>query len=86
MNTTERDPVADRRRLDERPFEEPLAELERRLINDYLRSAGYDPDVLRARDDQAARTLLAEASRHASEKLCEVEARSHYVHVLHGER
>ena len=32
-----------------------------------------------------ARTLLADASRYASEKLSEIEARSKYVRTLHGE-
>jgi hypothetical protein len=41
--------------------------------------------ALLARDDQEARRLLAEASRYASVKLSEVEARSHYVRSLHGE-
>ena len=86
MNTTDRDPTADPRVFDGRPLEEPLADLERQLIDDYLRSAGHDPQAQRAADDPAARALLADASRHASEKLCEVEARSHYVHTLHGER
>ena len=32
-----------------------------------------------------ARRLLAEASGYASAKLSEVEARSHYLHNLHGQ-
>ena len=47
---------------DVRPIEEPLAELERRLIDDYLKKAGYDPDALRARHDDEARKLLTAAS------------------------
>ena len=65
------------------PIEEPLAELERRLIDDYLRTAGHDPDALRARHDDAARTLLAAASVYAATKLTEIESRSHYVRDLH---
>lgn len=68
-----------------RPLEEPLAELERQLINAYLASAGHEMEALLARDDQEARRLLAEASRYASVKLSEVEARSHYVRSLHGQ-
>jgi hypothetical protein len=64
---------------------DPLAELERHLISAYVAGAGHDLDELRARTDEDARRLLAEASRYASAKLSEVEARAHYVHKLHGE-
>jgi hypothetical protein len=63
---------------------EPLAELERELIKAYIAGAGYDLHELQKRTDEEARRLLADASRYASAKLCEVEARSHYVHQLHG--
>ena len=66
-------------------FEEPLAELERHLIAAYLAGAGEDYQDLLTRDDDHARKLLAEASRYASDKLAEVEARSHYLRQLHGE-
>jgi hypothetical protein len=64
---------------------EPLAELERELISAYVAGAGHDLHDLLRRTDADARRLLAEASRYASAKLCEVEARSQYVHRLHGE-
>jgi hypothetical protein len=64
---------------------DPLAELERHLISAYVAGAGHVLDELRARTDEDARRLLAEASRYASAKLSEVEARSHYLHNLHGE-
>jgi hypothetical protein len=63
---------------------EPLAELERHLIGAYLAGAGHDLYSLMARTDDEARRLLAEASRYASAKLCEIEARSQYLHHLHG--
>jgi len=67
----------------ERPrLEDVHAELERTLINEYLRARGHDPDALRARDDAEAHMLLAEASTHAAARLAEVEARAHYVHEL----
>jgi hypothetical protein len=68
-----------------RPIEEPLAELERHLIEAYVAGAGHSVHDLRARTDQAAQTLLAQASQWASERLSEVEARSHYLHALRGE-
>jgi hypothetical protein len=67
------------------PLEEPLAEIERHLIAAYVAGAGHDLQDLRKRRDADARTLLAEASRYASEKLSEIEARSHYLHTLRGE-
>ena len=67
---------------DVRPMEEPQAELERRLIDEYLRKAGYDPDTLRARHDDEARKLLTAASVYAAAKLTEIESRSHYVREL----
>jgi hypothetical protein len=72
--------------MDERaPIEEPLAQLERQLIAAYVAGAGQDLAGLRSRHDDDARRLLAEASRYASEKLSEIEARSHYLHVLRGQ-
>ena len=69
---------------DIRPMEEPLAELERRLIDEYLRKAGHDPDALRARhDDATARKVLKDAAVYAATKLTEIESRSHYVRELH---
>lgn len=66
------------------PVEEPLAGLERDLIRGWVEAAGHRLDDLLARDDDEARRILAEASRHASERLAEVETRAHYVHELHG--
>ena len=68
----------------EHQIEEPLAALERELITAYVAGAGQDLVALRARDDDEARRLLAEASRYATERLAEVEARSHYLHALKG--
>ena len=67
------------------PIEEPLAALERDLIAGYVARAGQDLQDLRTRTDQVARNLLAEASRHASTRLTEIEARFRYLHRLHGD-
>lgn len=67
------------------PIEEPLAELERDLIAAYVAGAGQDVHDIRTRTDDAARHLAAEASRYASAKLSEIEARFHYLHRLHGD-
>jgi len=67
------------------PIEEPLAELERLLIDEYIRSAGHDPLTLRGRTDLAARAILTGASTYAASRLTEVEARLHYLRSLRGQ-
>lgn len=71
-------------KIEGQPLNQPLDELERELITAYLAGAGLDYHALLARHDEEARTLLAAASRYATEKLCEIEARSHYVAALGG--
>ena len=70
---------------DRPPLHDLLAELERHLMSAYVAGAGHDLEELLSRTDDDARRLLVQASRYASEKLSEVEARSHYLHNLHGE-
>jgi len=60
------------------------ADLERTLIDDYLRARGFDPEALRDRDDAEAHLLLVEAATYAAAKLTEVESRARYVHDIHG--
>jgi hypothetical protein len=60
------------------------ADLERALINEYLRGRGHDPNALRDRDDAEAHVLRAEAITYAAGRLTEVEARAHYVHEIHA--
>lgn len=67
------------------PMKEPLADLERELINAYVAGAGQTLDALVARNDQEARRILAEASLYATTKLTEVESRLHYLRSLRGE-
>jgi hypothetical protein len=70
---------------DSAPLEEPLAELERQLISEFLAAAGQDLHALLMRHDEAATKLLTEASLYASARLTEVASRSHYLRKLHGE-
>ena len=71
--------------IPERPLEEPLSELERQFIAAYLAGAGADYHTLLLRKDDEARRLLQRAAQFASERLSEIEARSEYMHKLHGE-
>src|SRR5688572_4601467 len=68
------------------PLRQPHADLPRQLITAYVTGAGYDFHELlaRAAADEDARRLLTDAGRYASARLSEIEARSHYVHELHG--
>jgi hypothetical protein len=67
------------------PPVDPVAVLESQLVREYLAAAGYDVRELLGRTDDEARRVLAQATRYAGGRLTEVEARSHYLHKLHGE-
>ena len=70
--------------VEQPPLEEPLAELERHLMDPYLSGAGQIFHDLMTRDDDTSRRLLAEASLYASERLSEIESRAHFLRKLHG--
>ena len=65
---------------------DPTADLERVLIEEFIRERGYDPARLHDLPDDVRCRLQKEASAHASGRLAEMEARAHYVHELHGDR
>ena len=69
----------------QQPMQGPNGPLESELINEYLRTRGYDLRSLDRLPDDERRQLLREASMHASGKLTEIEARAHFVHELHGD-
>jgi len=58
---------------------DPHALLEQAFIAEYLADHGYRLDELANLPHEQARALMAEASRYASAKLAEVEARAHFV-------
>ena len=72
-------------KIDRPPLEEPLAALERELITAYVAGAGQDLQHLLTQDDDKSRSLLTAASQYATERLAEVETRSHYLRSLRGE-
>jgi hypothetical protein len=65
------------------PLQPPLSQLERALIEEFLRSRGCDPAEVPHLPPEQRHELLTQASRHASARMAEVEARSHYLHDIH---
>ena len=62
---------------------DPLAQLERAFIVEYLQGRGYGLSTLRELPGKEADALLKEASIYASGRLSEVESRAHLVDDLH---
>jgi hypothetical protein len=61
----------------------PLGQLERALIEEFIRQRGYDPQKLADLPDGAREELLKHASLYASARMAEVESRSHYLDEVH---
>jgi hypothetical protein len=66
-------------RPDPLPLQSPLGQLERALIDEFVRQRGYDPAHLGAVPERERAELLKQASLHASARMAEVESRSHYL-------
>jgi hypothetical protein len=66
------------------PLQDPKAKLERQLREEYLRERGYDDVALQALPPERRIELLRNASLYVAAKLAEVDARSTYVHEIHG--
>jgi hypothetical protein len=62
----------------------PLGQLERALIDEFVRARGHDPAAVAGLPEHERQELLKEASLFASARLAEVEARSHFVDEIHG--
>ena len=60
----------------------PLGQLERALIDEFVRAQGYDPAHLAGLPEAVRETLLKNASTHASARLAEVESRSHFLNEM----
>ena len=67
-----------------RPYEHPLAQLERSFIAEFLRARGYEPDQLQRIPAAQVHQLMKQASVYASAKLSEVEARAHLLADMHA--
>jgi len=57
--------------------------LERKFIQDYLQSKGYDRATISALPEEKAKTLMREACLYASLKLAEIESRAHLRASIH---
>jgi len=71
------------------PGQQPVRVLQRllesELINEFLRTRGYDLQSVENLPDDERRRLLRQASMHAAGRLTEIEARAHFVDGLHGD-
>jgi len=65
------------------PHSEPLAQLERAFIEEYLHRRGQHLNTLKSLPPDEANALMKEASAYASGRLTEVETRAHLVGDLH---
>jgi hypothetical protein len=70
--------------IETNPLQPPLGNLERMLIDEFLRVRGVDLEALDKLSESERHELLAEASSYASTRLTEIESRSHFVQELHG--
>ena len=61
----------------------PTAQLENALIREFLEQRGHSAESVRTLPEPERHLLLEQASRWASSRLAEVEARAHYIHDLH---
>lgn len=68
----------------DRPLEDPNAQLETALIDEFLRARGSDRHKLQGLPEDEATRLMKEASAYATARLSELESRAHFVHEIHG--
>lgn len=64
-------------------MEDPNAVLEKALMEEYLHEQGYSLEKLKELPKEIVAKLMKEASRYASLKMEEVEARAHFVEEIH---
>ena len=61
---------------------EPKVAMEKALIEEYLTEQGYSLEKLKTLPERVVKQLMKEASRYASLKLEEIEARAHLVEEI----
>jgi hypothetical protein len=65
--------------------EEIHAELEKSLINEYLKRKGYTKESLNKLPEDEAHRIMSEASTYASGKLAEIDNRARYTQNLQAD-
>lgn len=63
----------------------PLGELERALIDQFVRARGYDPAKIDGLAEHEREALLKEAALYASGRLTEIESRSHFLDEMQAD-
>lgn len=66
------------------PIQARQRDLERTLIEEFVRAVGHDPQRIADLGDDEREALLAEASVYASMKLAEIDSRSQFIAEIHG--
>lgn len=66
--------------------EDRNAVLEKALIEEYLNQHGYTHESLKKLPPKLVKKIMQEASRYASLKMEEVQARAHFVKELHDDQ
>ena len=69
----------------ETALEDPQAQLERALIDEFLQKHGCSLTTIDRKPAAERRSLLRQASLYAVTRLAEIDARAAYVHELHGD-
>jgi hypothetical protein len=67
------------------PVRDPEGQLERALIDEFLRTRGHDLRSIQGLPTDQKDDLLRRASLYAAARLAEVGARAHFVHELEHE-
>ena len=68
------------------PMTDPERQLEKTLIDDFIRMRGHEPGALERLTPADRKALLIDASIYAAGRLAEVEARAHLVREVHHAR
>jgi len=69
--------------MDNQNMEDPNAVLEKALLEEYLHGRGYSLEKLKEMPKEMVEMLMKEATRYASLKMEEIQARAHFVDEIH---
>ena len=69
--------------MDNQQMEDPNAVLEKALMDEYLHERGYSLEKLKELPKEMFEELMKDATRYASLKMEEIQARAHFVDEIH---